>query len=132
MMNKKQRIIISAVVIVALLAYLGFASFNSNNLSYYLTVSEVVSKGDSEKAVRVNGTIVKDSTNWSPETQTLSFIISDGKNSINVVYKGNMPSNYQEDIPVVVTGIYQNKVLTASQIVLKCPSKYESTLKAER
>lgn len=129
-MDKKQRIILSAVVVVALLAYLGFASFNSENLSYYLTVSEVVAKGSVERPVNVNGTIVKNSTNWSPETQTLSFKMTDGEHTIDVVYRGNMPSNYQEDIPVVVTGVYQNGVVTASKLVLKCPSKYEARLES--
>jgi cytochrome c-type biogenesis protein CcmE len=130
-MDKKQRIIVSAIVVVALLAYLGFASFNSENLSYYQTVSEVIAKGNTDKHVNVNGTIVKNSTNWSPQTQTLTFKMTDDENTIEVTYKGNMPSNYQEDIPVVVTGTYQNGVLTASKLVLKCPSKYESNLEVK-
>jgi len=130
-MNKKQRIILSVVVVVALLAYTGFTSFSSEQLAYYQTVSEVVSGGDIEKPVNINGIIVEGSTNRVQETQTLKFKITDNETMVDVVYQGILPNNYKEGLPIVVTGTYQNKVVHASKLTLKCPSKYESTIGAE-
>ncbi|RZB32242.1 MAG: cytochrome c-type biogenesis protein CcmE [Candidatus Argoarchaeum ethanivorans] len=130
-MNKKQRIILSVVVVVALLVYAGFTSFSSEQLAYYQTVSEVVSGGDIEKPVNINGIIVEDSTIRVQETQTLKFKITDNESTVDVVYHGILPNNYKEGISIVVTGTYQDNVVHASKLTLKCPSKYESIIDAE-
>ena len=130
-MDKKQRIILSVVVVVALLVYAGFTSFSSEQLAYYQTVSEVVSGGDIEKPVNINGIIVEDSTIRVQETQTLKFKITDNESTVDVVYHGILPNNYKEGISIVVTGTYQDNVVHASKLTLKCPSKYESIIDAE-
>ncbi|CAD6492635.1 MAG: Cytochrome c-type biogenesis protein CcmE [Candidatus Argoarchaeum ethanivorans] len=129
-MDKKQRIILSVVVVVALLAYAGFSSFSSEQLAYYQTVTEVVSGGDIERPVNINGIIVEDSTIRAQETQTLKFKITDNESTVDVVYKGILPNNYKEGISIVVTGTYQDNIVHASKLTLKCPSKYESTIDA--
>ncbi|CAD6494741.1 MAG: Cytochrome c-type biogenesis protein CcmE [Candidatus Argoarchaeum ethanivorans] len=130
-MDKKQRIILSAVVVVALLVYAGFTSFSSEQLAYYQTVTEVVSGGDIERPVNINGIIVEDSTIRVQETQTLKFKITDNESTVDVVYKGILPNNYKEGISIVVTGTYHDNVVHASKLTLKCPSKYESIIDAE-
>jgi len=125
-MERRTRFVVSVVAIVAVLAYLGFSSFSGDNLSYYVTVSEMVDGANAKEPVNVNGVIVEGSTDWLPDNRTLRFKLTDDVKTVNVIYHGNMPGNYQDNTSAVVTGVYQNGVLSASKIVLKCPSKYES------
>ena len=43
-----------------------------------------------------------------------------------VVYKGVEPGNFDQAETVVVVGRYADGVFQASQILVKCPSKYEA------
>jgi cytochrome c-type biogenesis protein CcmE len=45
---------------------------------------------------------------------------------LKVMYKGAIPNNFESSTSVVVTGKYTNGVFRASDILTKCPSKYES------
>ncbi|MFQ6054678.1 MAG: cytochrome c maturation protein CcmE [Methanosarcinales archaeon] len=125
-MNKKYKMVLGAVIIGALLIYLAAVSFSSS-LAYYLTVSEVISRGESiyGENINVNGTVVNGSINWSPENLSLTFELTDGMEKMKVIYNGSKPNNFGENMPVVVTGHYTSgKVFEANQITLKCPSKY--------
>ena len=44
---------------------------------------------------------------------------------LKVVYKGAIPNNFESATSVVVTGKYHNGIFHASDILTKCPSKYE-------
>jgi cytochrome c-type biogenesis protein CcmE len=44
---------------------------------------------------------------------------------LKVVYKGAIPNNFESSTSVVVTGKFQNGIFVASDILTKCPSKYE-------
>jgi len=95
-----------------------------SNVSPYLTVSEVVERGEAYN-VQVNGTIVPDSTKYFPENNTRIFMLTDGREKIKVVYSGAV-TNYQEGIPAVVVGDYKNGTFYAKKLLLKCPSKYQT------
>jgi len=128
-MNRKQKNMLSIVVVVILILYLGAQSF-SNALSFYYEVGEFVQKADTldGKIVNVNGTILKGSTIWVPEKARLTFKLADKNASITVVSNQGMPGNYKEDIPAVVTGIFINGTFEATQVITKCPSKYGGDL----
>ena len=118
-MNMKLVIGISLIIFSIALAF----AFKGN-ISPYLTVSEVVRKGEAYN-VQVNGTIVPDSTQYFPENNTRVFLLTDGKEVIKVIYTGAV-SNYQEGIPAVVVGDYKDGVFYAKKLLLKCPSKYQT------
>ncbi|MFQ6051500.1 MAG: cytochrome c maturation protein CcmE [Candidatus Hydrothermarchaeota archaeon] len=94
--------------------------------TFYLTVSQVSANSDKylNHEVRVVGDILEGTLTWIPKT--LKFTLSDGKSSLNVTYKGDLPVDIGEGKRVVVTGILDSKThVTASQILVKCPTKYE-------
>ncbi len=123
-MERKQRIVFTAVAVAGLLVYLTYTSLGGAS---YLSVSEVKATGDTGRLVRVNGTIVPGSSNWDPVEQKLTFKLMDESDVLDVVYRGNMPSNFQEGVPVVASGIYQEGVFQASDLLLKCPDKYKGS-----
>jgi cytochrome c-type biogenesis protein CcmE len=128
-MNRKQKNVLSIVIVAALMLFLSAQSF-TNALSYYYEVDEFVQKADSlnGKVVNVNGTIVKGSTIWEPEKARLTFRLAEKNSSITVVSETGMPGNYKEGIPAVVTGIFINNTFQATQVLTKCPSKYGGDL----
>jgi cytochrome c-type biogenesis protein CcmE len=126
-MSKSRKLLIVGLVVFLALAYLGYRGF-SGSASYYYTVSEVVEKGDSVygKNVRVNGDVVPGSVDWKPERLALSFVIADVGESLLVTYKGIVPDAFKAGNEVVVAGkLNADGVLRATEILTKCPSKYE-------
>jgi len=90
----------------------------------YLTVTQVVEHSDryQGRVVQVIGII---SGGANGENATNAFRLTDSQESINVVYRGPLPENFQVGIQAVVVGTMSSeKTLEASNILLKCPSKY--------
>jgi len=125
-MRRKNKTIALLVIVFALFAYLAISSA-SNSVSYYMTISELKEAGDSAygETFNINGSIVKESIDWEPEKQELQFVLTNGNESIDVIYKGSMPQNFKEATSVVVTGQYSDDhILRSKKMLVKCPSKY--------
>ncbi|HEY93271.1 MAG TPA: cytochrome c maturation protein CcmE [Dehalococcoidia bacterium] len=123
----KKRFLIGGGILVLVVGYLLFLSLGSS-VSYYLTVSEFVDKGDQfyDTHVRVAGKVVGDSIDWSAEDLELRFAITEGGKTLSVIYNGAKPSGFKAGSDILVDGKYDSgKIFRASQLILKCPSKYE-------
>ena len=91
----------------------------------YLTVTQVVENSDRYhgKEVRVIGVITDASANSG--NLALQFRLADAQNSINVMYNGSPPQNFEMGIQAVIVGkLLTADLIEASSILLKCPSKY--------
>jgi len=95
---------------------------------YFMTVEEFFNQVDQVegKGTRVNGDIVPGSINWDAQNILLTFQLTDGKNVLNVRHNGVAPDTFIEGLSVVVEGKYENGIFNATQIMTKCPSKYEA------
>ncbi len=125
------KFVVAGLVIVAAIAFLAFASFQANSM-YYLTVPELKAQASTEgpafydKMVRVSGPLHKESIDWNAKTMTLKFHINDGNDMFPVVFVGPVPDTMENGETVVVEGKYTREgVFNASNILVKCPSKYE-------
>jgi len=90
----------------------------------YLTVTQVVENSDKYqgRVIQVIGVI---SSGANGENATNAFRLTDNQTSINVVYGGPLPENFKIGIQAVIVGtLSSGKTLEASNILLKCPSKY--------
>jgi len=90
----------------------------------YLTVTQVVEHSDKYqgRVIQVIGNI---SAVPNGENATSAFRLTDNQESINVVYRGTLPENFKIGIQAVIVGTLSgDKNLEASNILLKCPSKY--------
>jgi len=113
------------VVFLALMSYL----FTQTNVSYQEDFSLIM---NTEKTVRATGEWVKSkSYQLDNEKKIFSFYMKDYKgNEMRVVYNGVMPNNFESSTSVVVTGKYHDGYFYASDILTKCPSKYEEQFDA--
>lgn len=111
------------LVFFSIMAYL----FTQTDIKYENDFSKVV---NSTHTVKATGAWVK-SKNYSMDkvNNMFSFYMVDnfGK-EIKVVYNGTIPNNFESCTSVVVTGKYKNGNFVASDILTKCPSKYESQM----
>jgi cytochrome c-type biogenesis protein CcmE len=123
----KKRYIIGGGIILAAMAYLLYLSFGGA-VSYYVKVSEFFDK-ESELSgtnIRVAG-VIATPIDWNPEDVELEFYITEGGDCMQVNYQGVKPSGFKEGSNILVEGKYQNDgIFRASQLIIKCPSKYES------
>ena len=125
------KFMIAGLVIIAAMAFLAISSFQSNSM-YYLTVPELKAQARADgpaffdKMVRVSGPLHKESIDWNAKSMTLKFHINEGSEMFPVVFVGPIPDTMQNGESVVVEGKYtQEGVFNASNILVKCPSKYE-------
>jgi cytochrome c-type biogenesis protein CcmE len=126
-MNKKNKTILSVIALVAVVAYLTVTGMG-NSINEYVKITDLKNGGFDRKLINVNGTVVNDTINWDPGETELTFKMTDGQDTMDVYYKGNIPNSFAADIPVVVQGQYSDGLFTARNILVKCPSKYEADI----
>ncbi|OGO01634.1 MAG: hypothetical protein A2Y59_04065 [Chloroflexi bacterium RBG_13_52_14] len=124
----KHKKLLGAVIIGCVgLGYLIYFLLGSS-IAYYSTVSELKAKGEAvvDRQVRVGGTVVSDSVDFSAKELILKFTIADESASLPVVYQGVVPDAFKPDIQVVVEGrLDLMGVVRANSLLTKCPSKYQ-------
>ncbi len=115
------------VVFFGIMAYL----FTETNVGYEEDFSKIRANG---KTIKATGAWVKEKNyQLDQEKQLFSFYMKDYKGTeLKVVYRGAMPNNFESSTSVVVTGKYQDGTFRASDILTKCPSKYESTYEQQQ
>lgn len=121
-MNNKY--IFGGIIIVVFFGIMGYL-LTQTNIKYEEDFSEIEK---SDATVKATGSWVKEK-NYDIDKQknVFSFYMKDynGK-ELKVLYKGAIPNNFESSTSVVVTGKYRNGNFYASDILTKCPSKYET------
>jgi len=123
-MNKKY--IFGGVIILVFMTIMGYL-FTQTNVSYESNFDVVKI---SDKTVKATGAWVKEKRyNIDQNNNIFSFYMKDenGK-EMKVMYKGTIPNNFESATSVVVTGKYKDNYFHATDILTKCPSKYEEQL----
>ncbi len=116
---------IIAIVLIVLSGALAYDAFSSY-ISPYLTVSQVVRNSATHlnEDIQVLGTVANGSVTY--QNASMVFNLVDEESMIKVNYAGSPPQNFREDTQVVVIGkLISPDTVEASQMLVKCPSKYE-------
>ncbi len=135
-MKKNSRKMLIGVLLVAagvaFLLYRGIATTST----YYLTVAELTGEVtgppiSDQDYVRVGGEVVEGSIDYDQKALILRFAIRDQEGSdgtLKVRYDGPRPDAFAPDIEVLAEGTYARAegVFRAQNLLVKCPSKYES------
>ncbi len=118
----KPRYIIGGVVAV-ILAVVVFMALNTSSVEY----ADVERAERLGKTVQVVGTWVKeDGSTYDAHANIFRFTMKDEHGrKIPVELTGSKPNNFEIAVSVVVKGRIENGVLKASNVLTKCPSKYE-------
>lgn len=119
----KARYYIGGAIILVFLGLL-FYNFTRTNIEYESDFSKVMQSG---KVCKASGVWVKEkSFQEDMQNRTFVFYLKDANNNeMKVIYRGTKPNNFEIATNVVVTGKYENGVFHATDVLTKCPSKYE-------
>lgn len=97
----------------------------STSASPYVTIEQA--KRSTGDRLHLAGLIDQKSIRNDVFTRTLRFNLKDESGqSIPVVHRGEMPTNLSEAKNVVAVGGVKDGVFESSQLIVKCPSKYEA------
>lgn len=122
---KKRLTLVGLIVVVVALVL--FAVLGASGTARSLTVAEAAAGEYDGKKVQVSGTVVDDS--YVTEGTTAVFEIYDEDDpsaTLAVRYDGALPSSFGNGVTAICTGTVEGGTLTCTELVTKCPSKYES------
>lgn len=137
-MKRRMAAVAGIIVIVVLVA---FAVVGGATSAKVVSVSEAASSSMQGQKVQVTGTVVDNSYNVD-ENGVLTFSLCDESASIadavagkvdvlRVSYDKGVSSTFGNGISAICTGkIGEDGTLVATELVTKCPSKYESASEA--
>jgi cytochrome c-type biogenesis protein CcmE len=123
----KAKIIIGGIVVVIGIV-LAAMNFLESNLEY----ADFSTAEKSHKKVQVKGEWVKEqSSSFDAASVKFSFYMKDdAKRVVKVVLEGAKPNNFELATSVVAKGKFVDNEFHATEILTKCPSKYEGTSEA--
>lgn len=120
---KKRYLAGGAIIFIFLI--IGSLSFLNSSVEY-ATLSKAEKSG---KRVQVTGQWVKEmDARFDTENNTFTFYMRDEDDRVaKVVFAGAKPNNFDIATSVVAKGRYEDGVFNASEVLTKCPSKYEGS-----
>jgi cytochrome c-type biogenesis protein CcmE len=118
---------IAGIAILGAVIYLIYINTQTSAL-YYMTIPELRHCTTCmSQNVRVAGFVQAGSIVHDDRTQAVSFVIEDGKQTLQVTYSGVLPDIFRAGVQVVVEGHYSGSgPFQAQTLLAKCPSKFQS------
>jgi cytochrome c-type biogenesis protein CcmE len=154
----RTKFVIGALLIVAAIVYL-IASSTQAAAQYYLTIDELVAKGDTVagRDVKISGAVDGSTIEYDAQSLTLRFTIANVPADMNeidregglaevlhnavhdptttrlqVVYIGPKPDLLRDEAQAIVTGqMGPDGVFQADELLLKCPTRYQEEVPAQ-
>lgn len=126
---KRRMIAVSCVIVIAVVIIV--AIVGSSTAARSVSVAQAADGSYNGQKVQVTGNVTPNS--FSTEGNTLYFSIYDPDSTseqIEVVYDGAASSTFGNDVTAICTGRMEDGTLQCSELVTKCPSKYESATDA--
>jgi cytochrome c-type biogenesis protein CcmE len=117
------KIIVAGVIVVGFIIF-GSWSFMENNVEY----TDVAGAMKTQKKVQLKGTWNKEKEAYfDPRAGTFTFfLVDDAGKECKVILEGAAPNNFEVATSVVAKGRYRDGVFQATEVLTKCPSKYEA------
>ena len=156
--GNRTKFILGGILIAAAVIYLIVTSTQAA-AQYYLTVDELIAKGDTikDRDIKLSGAVLGDSISYDMKSLTLRFTIANvpadsdeieaagglaevlhqavmdpNANRLEVVYIGPMPDLLRHEAQAIVTGrIGEDGVFEADELLLKCPTRYEDEVPSQ-
>lgn len=124
---KKRMIAVSGVIVIVLILVLAFVG--GNTAATTMSIAEAAENPQAGQKVQVSGNVVQDSFSMSNDVLTFKIYDPEGDpaTQLEVRYDGAASSTFGNDVTAICTGkINDAGVLECSELVTKCPSKYEN------
>ena len=113
-------VLITSAIIIVLNVF-------NDNLVFFYSPSEILERNFDEESrqIRLGGMVVPNSVQRRPTDTTVSFQVTDNRNTIKVTYTGILPDLFREGKGVVVQGRFtENQMFVANQVLAKHDENY--------
>ena len=98
----------------------------SKNTIYYYTTSETQDiEITTNERIKLGGFVVEDSI--SKNDGFTVFTITDGNKEIEIVFDGFIPELFQENMGVILDGVFENNTFVADDMLVKHDNEYVSS-----
>ena len=98
----------------------------SRNTIYYYTTSETANIEISKnERIKLGGFVVEDSI--SKDAGFTIFTITDGNKDIEIVFDGFIPDLFQENMGVILDGVFEDDTFFADDMLVKHDNEYVSS-----
>jgi cytochrome c-type biogenesis protein CcmE len=115
--------VVLAVALLAVAVGFGATSFKKSMTPYISFAEARASSG----MVQVNGVLADKTYVLDRNEQFLEFKLKDSQGEVMTVeYRGVVPGNFDQATSIVAIGRYQDSRFKAEQLLVKCPSKYQT------
>ena len=129
-MNKKAKrrlVVVGGIVVIAMLVIVAIAG--AGGAASSLKIGDVLGGTYEGKKVQVSGAVVADSLSAKGSTAVFQITPEDNADTsqkLTVSYDGALPATFGTGVVAICTGTVDDGELSATELVTKCPSKYES------
>jgi cytochrome c-type biogenesis protein CcmE len=130
-MKPRIKFLIGAGLVLASAGYLMASSIKSTGM-YYFTPTELSAKLKADSTLRNSGLklgarVVPGSIKRTAGGREYAFVVTDGAESVPVVYRGIAPDTFTDGVDVVVEGrLGTDGTFHATTLLAKCASRYEN------
>lgn len=114
-MRRKNKLLVTTVGILVLLATLGVTSMNAS--AAFVSPTQISESEGTYQDDWVNLEGV--ATDLDTEGQTITFAVTDGNHTVPVVYEGTVPDTLQDGRVVVAKGRYDGGELVANKLSVR-------------
>ena len=98
----------------------------SRNTIYYYTTSETLGiEISNEERIKLGGFVVEDSV--TKDGEFTLFTITDGNKDIDIVFDGFVPELFQENMGVILDGVFDDNLFLADDMLVKHDNEYVSS-----
>jgi cytochrome c-type biogenesis protein CcmE len=127
-MTRKRRRLIAVLVgmgCLSVAATLVLSAFNEN-LVFFYSPSDIKAKGVPQgRLLRIGGLVEEASVQREADGKTVDFRVTDGSNTVTVVYRGALPDLFREGQGIVVEGKLEGAgVIRADSVLAKHDENY--------
>jgi len=124
--KRKQRmlLIVSMVIGVGIAAGFAMKAFNENLMFFYTPSSIVAGEAPVDHLIRVGGLVTTGSVKRIADGLTVSFDLTDNKETVTVQYTGILPDLFREGQGIVAHGRLQDRVFVAEEVLAKHDENY--------
>lgn len=130
-MKPRTKFLIGGAIVLGTASYLMASSIRSTGV-YYLTPTELSAKLKADPTftdvgVKVGARVVPGSVQRAAGGKEYAFRVTDGSETIPVVYRGIAPDTFTDSVDVVVGGrMGSDGTFHATELLAKCASRYEN------
>jgi cytochrome c-type biogenesis protein CcmE len=129
-MKPKTKFMLGGLLVLGIAGWLMATSIRETG-EYYLTPTELSTKMKADPSfkgadVRIGARVVPGTIVRQPSGREYAFRITDGSDTMSVVYKGIAPDTFTDSADVVVAGFATDGTFQAGTLLAKCASRYEN------